>query len=658
MRRGVTDFAALILQFGFLLVLYSISRLAFYLFNFGYFAGVESAALGPMFFYGTRFDLAVLAYLNAPFLLCFFQPFPISNRKLYERILWWLFIVPNGFALFTNLADAAFFPFSAKRATFDVFYLVGTGNDFWIMFPRYLANHWHLVLLLIVQIFCLSFVYKKLAAAMIRWRTSRPYLIEYISTALVTIALIVISARGGLQFKAIFPVQAAQYASAQYASLVLNTPFTLWHSAIRRSLKAKNYFTEEELARHFSTYHAPAGGEFIRRNVVFIVLEGFSREYVGSLNGGKECCTPFFDTLIQKGLTFEKGYANGQSSITGLPSTVASLPSFTGGAFITSRYINNRFTGIGTLLSEKGYTTSFFHGGTNGTMAFDVFMKLVGFDHYYGRTEYNNDADYDGNWGIWDEEYLQYFAQSLLTMKQPFFATVFTLTSHEPYWIPERYKNTFPAGEPEHLHSLRYADFALRRFFETAQTMPWYHDTLFVLLADHTMGTSQTADRGRVESYSIPIVFFTPAGDLTGRYTKIFQQLDIMPTLLDILHYDKPYFSFGTSAFSPRPDRYAYSFSQGLFQIISEGMVLHFGEGQKVGLYNYENDRLLQANLLGRNLPEEQALETQLKAFIQSYSTALVENKMTIPENQPPPGDLQQTVKGAASKLVKGNSGL
>ncbi len=136
---------------------------------------------------------------------------------------------------------------------------------------------------------------------------------------------------------------------------------------------------------------------------------------------------------MQQGLTFTNAFANGKRSIEALPSILSSLPAIMDNAFVTSLYSSNPIESLAAILKNKGYQTSFFHGGKNGTMGFDNFTKLVGIDAYFGLNEYPNEEDYDGNWGIYDEPYLQYFCNQISLMKEPFFTSVFTLSSHHPY---------------------------------------------------------------------------------------------------------------------------------------------------------------------------------------------------------------------------------
>src|SRR5690606_39267322 len=123
--------------------------------------------------------------------------------------------------------------------------------------------------------------------------------------------------------------------------------------------------------------------------------------------------TPFLDSLAGEGMSFTNSYANGLRSAEGLRAIFSGIPSLMAEPFTTSVYSTNKITSIPGLLKTQRYHTSFSHGATNGSMSFDVFTRSAGVDHYYGRTEYNNDKDYDGNWGIYDEPFLQYFEQGL-----------------------------------------------------------------------------------------------------------------------------------------------------------------------------------------------------------------------------------------------------
>ena len=156
---------------------------------------------------------------------------------------------------------------------------------------------------------------------------------------------------------------------------------------------------------------------FSNDNVVIIILESFAREYIGSLNhgleGGKyEGYTPFIDSLIKVSLTFDVSIANGKKSIDAMPSILASVPSLET-PYTISHYANNQINGLPELLKKKGYYSAFFHGAPNGSMGFDSFSRVAGFDDYFGLDQYPEKNDFDGMWGVWDEPFFKFFAEKL-----------------------------------------------------------------------------------------------------------------------------------------------------------------------------------------------------------------------------------------------------
>ena len=145
--------------------------------------------------------------------------------------------------------------------------------------------------------------------------------------------------------------------------------------------------------------------------------------------------TPFLDSLIHHSLTFEYTFGNGQQSIDGLPSVLSGIPRFIEPVFLTPASLN-KLSVFGSELKKKGYHTAFFHGANNGSLGFQAYARAVGYPEYYGREDYNNDVDFDGNWAIWDEEFLQFFADKISTFPEPFSVGIFTASSQHPFHIP------------------------------------------------------------------------------------------------------------------------------------------------------------------------------------------------------------------------------
>lgn len=386
---------------------------------------------------------------------------------------------------------------------------------------------------------------------------------------------------------------------------------------------------DEESTKINSFIKLPSGREnFKSKNVVLIILESFGKEYIGSLNS-YEGYTPFLDSLIGKSMIFQNAFANGKRSIEGIPAIVAGIPALMTDPFITSAYSSNSISTLPSLLRLKEYNSTFFHGGTNGTMGFDNFSKLSGFDHYFGRTEYNNDADFDGSWGIYDEPFLQRSALEINKMMQPFLATVFTLSSHHPYKIPERYVNQFARGTLPIHQSIRYADYSLKRFFETASKMPWYLNTLFVITADHTALSGSSFYQNSVGQLAIPILYFCPSDSaLKGKSLVTTQHIDIFPSVLDYLGYDQKFFAFGKSVFAELSESMAVSYSNETYQLIQDNNVLILRNNEKNSFYNFAQDSLMKHELFGSDTVKEKMMEKKLKSFIQNFNHALIHNEM------------------------------
>lgn len=264
-------------------------------------------------------------------------------------------------------------------------------------------------------------------------------------------------------------------------------------------------------------------------------------------------------------------------------------------------------------------------------MGFEAFMNIAGFDAYYGKTEYGNDDDYDGVWGIWDDKFFDFFAEKMNTFKQPFVSAIFSVSSHHPFKIPAQYEARFKGG-PEVIHKcIQYTDFALNNFFHKAATMPWYKNTLFVITADHISSEVQFDEtRTPSGSYAVPIIFFKGDNSLAKMDTKIAQQIDIMPTVLSYLHYDKPYVAFGENLLDHTTQSFAFNYNANVYQYFEGEYLLQFDGGKSISLHNFKHDKLFKENLVNDSTRIVNTMERTLKAIIQQYNNRMMDNNLTV----------------------------
>lgn len=636
-KYETNEYLVLIYRIAILMGFYSLCRILFYLFNTASFPKVTFFSFLTILKGGMMFDISALLYLNSVYMLLFLLPFHFKFNDWYQKVLKWLFMIVNGVGIAFNLIDIIYYRYILKRTTASMFDVAAfdAGNTNLIM--RFFYDFWYIPLIFIFLMFFLSRFYSLLKPRAFRFRRPFVYFLSGIPVIFIVFVLSVIGIRGGWRHstRPINMNNAGAFVNTpEEMSLVQNTPFCIFRTWGKKAFEHKSFFTsEEELSRIYSPVITPDSvGEFRKENVVIIILESFSRAFVGSLNPQLEdprdrSYTPFLDSLIHESLVFPNSFANGRKSIDAIPSVTASIPALVL-PYVISERSGNKINSIASLLSTQGYQTAFFHGAPNGSMGFDAFTKIAGFHQYLGRDEYGNDADFDNIWGIWDEPFFQFFAREMNNLQEPFATTIFSVSSHHPYDIPEKYKGIFPEGRIPLNKCIRYTDMALQKFFDSARKMPWFKNTLFVITADHATDSDIKEYYTSVNRFAIPIVFYKPDGSLKGVDNGLAQQIDIMPTVLSYLNYPHQYMAFGNNLFDKSSKRYAINYIQDSYQFLIGDHVIYMTDELITAIYNRKEDPELTKNLLGTvDYQEEQQL---FKAIIQQFNNRMADNRLVI----------------------------
>ncbi len=636
------NYVALLSRFAILLFISTLLRLLFYILNYQYFQNISVAELIKILFFGLRFDASSLMFINVLYIVMQTIPFNFRANKIYQLIAEIIFYLTNIAGIIFNCIDLVFFKFIFRRTSYDVIKGSLIGDDFKTVFWRYIFDYWYVLVIFLIIVTALIFLYRKTKRTTFpKIKTLKQYLLNTLWFILIMGSSIII-ARGGFQLRPMSLINAGEYTSPQNAPLIVNTPFAIFSTIDMKSISDKKYFDDTQARKIFDPMKQnklSPGSSFRDLNIIVIIVESLSREYIGSLNtdidnGHYKGYTPFLDSLIDHSMVMDHAYANGKRSIEGIPAVASGLPSLMNDAYITSVFSGNKITSFPILLKKHGYTSAFYHGGKNGTMDFDSYANMAGFDKYYGKNEYNNDADYDGEWGIFDEEFLQFAANKMNHIKQPFFTTIFTLSSHHPYTIPKKYKNKFNKGTLEIHESMMYTDYSLRHFFETCSKMSWFDSTLFVITADHSSLAYNSVYQNNLGSYSIPIIYYMHNNPrLLGANSTITQQADILPSVLDLVNFNEKYVSFGNSIFDTTSAHFAINYINNTYQLIKDGYLLQFDGEKTTGLYYIIDDRSLKNNLLQSNIKIKGELEKFVKALIQTYNQRMIQNKLTDVKN-------------------------
>ena len=626
-------------------VVYFIARIAYLLENWSYFSpNLSFGHIMEMLAGGLVFDTSAILVTNIPYIVMMLFPLHQKETNIYQQVSKGVFLFINGLALAVNLCDAVYFRFTMRRTTTTIFSEFSNEGNLGGIFLTETLRHWYLVLLFVFIVWLMYRLYRTAGLyrrELVWWRYDVATLLSLAAFAPFVVAGI----RGGFT-TAVRPItisNANQYVDRPVeAALVLNTPFSLYRTIGKAVFVVPDYYQDEkEMTSVYVPIHVPNDTiPMTKKNVVVLIVESFGREYIGALNknlenGQYKGYTPNVDSLISKSITFTRSFCNGRKSIDGMPSILSSIPMFVEPFFLTPSSMNH-VSGIASLLAGEGYETAFFHGAQRGSMGFMAFARSTGFQQYYGREDYDEDKrfggddDFDGMWAIWDEPFLQYYATKMSEMKEPFMTAVFTASSHHPYEIPEKYKDVYPEEGIIMHKCIRYTDMAIGKFFETASKQPWFNNTIFVMTSDHTNMSDHDYYQTDLGGFCSPIIIYEPGNPdcQPEMQDKIAQQIDILPTVMGMLHYPKPYFGFGIDVLNTSTeDTWAVNYLNGIYQYVKHGHVLQF-DGQQTKAVYALTDSLMQHDVKGK-VPQQQQMERELKAIIQQYMERMTQDRLT-----------------------------
>lgn len=614
---------------------YFVARILFFFYNRNLIQIDGVADIFLMCYHGLAFDTASILYLNLLFIVFSILPFRINHSNKYQTFLFYLYFIPNLLGYATNFIDFIYYRFNFGRSTIAALDSLKHESNKTLLLVNFLMNYWH-VFVLFILVSCLwIYLYKKVT---IHDRNSHSG-VAYFGTSLVSFLVIVTLIIGGIRGdfkKSTRPINlidaSRDVKNVSQADVVLNTPFALIRTLFSNNFKKMNFVDEATISELVQPIKHYTNNPKSKPNVVIFILESNAKEYFGSFNKDMKIpnykgYTPFVDSLAQHSMIYTNAYANGYKSIHAMSSVLAGIPSFKD-AFTSSPYPKQKTESLVSTLKSEGYATSFFHGAPNGSMGFLGYANILGFDHYYGKNEYDNDADFDGVWGIWDEPFFQYFNSTISKEKQPFMATLFSVSSHEPYQVPDQYKGKFPKGDVNIHQCIGYTDFALKEFFASAKKEAWFKNTIFVFVGDHGNTIFYDEYKKEMNKNAVAMMIYKPNSDLVGESKEYAQQIDLYPTILDLMGYNKPFRSWGRSLVGDKKILpFVIRYSSNLYQFMSGNYICTFDGNKVLGFYD-KKDKDLKNNLIAKRNSEMDLIELKCKAYLQDYMARVMDKKL------------------------------
>lgn len=600
----------LIKRFFFLFLTYSLLRIGFYFYHLNVYKHFHQDEIFQSFILGFRFDLAAICLLNIPSILLSLIPSKNSKFVFFERLL---FVVINTVGIVAALDDYELFLFMGKRLSFDLFVIT---DDIWDQLPQLALYYWYFPLLALL--FGVGFYFFDKKAFKLKG-SKNPMRWQILSSVLL-IAFALVGIRGGLQHKSINIQSAFSQGKNELGHLVLNTPYHFLRTLKNKSQTKLKFFASDEEAINIIMNRRdlrPKVEVGSKKNVVLIILESFSSEYF------EKGYMPFLESLKNESVYFPYHLANGRRSIEALPSLLCGLPSLMNEPISKSIFQGNKFVCMPNLLKKNGYTNYFFHGGAKGTMGFESYTLANGFQRYFSKDDYPSKKDFDGTWGIFDGPFLDFSANEISKMPEPFMASIFTLSSHQPYAVPAEFQGKFPKGTLEIHESIGYADHALKMFFDKVKKEAWFSRTIFLITSDHTSKLETKKYQSLIGKYRVPFLIYDPSKNIELKTEKVTQHSDIPKTILNLVGIAGEELPATSVGLLGDDVGYAVNYVDGReYTLVSLNEVTTWGQNSERKLqYDWESGDFQD---LGA------AQDPLLKAYLQYYVNGLINNNLSI----------------------------
>ena len=564
-------------------------------------------------YYALRFDLKTIAIWFSPLYL-------LVGIGLFVRKKWWYSLSKGVFiALYVTvfvfgIIAVLYYPISKSIIGVELFQMLA-GQDVTIV-SSYLIDYWYAVLLAILLFYLASFTYSKLSFSMTQKHS--------VPVSFVALCLIVFFARGGIALKPLNILDGHAHLESAEVVTAITPAYVLLESYGKHTLEYTPYFSEAKLYESLAEdIHTPNTSTFNSPNICIILLESFGAEYTKINRSGRPSYTPFLDSLMDVSINYTNAYANGLRSMDAVASVYGGVPSLMKQPLLGSLYSTVELSSLPSKLKELGYFSSFYHAADELSMGFKPFLLSQGLDEYQAKQQYPNTADFDGTWGIFDGPYLRYVSEKLTQQNQPWISGIFTLSSHHPYKVPEKYRH-LPKGTSEIHQSVGYTDEALRQFFKSASTKSWFTNTVFIITADHT-SINQTKPHSTYRGkYTIPLMLYSPGRFDAKVDTSVAQHLDIHATVLKLAG-KKEFKSLGRNLL--KGDRgYSIQYDGNVYVCTSDSLTLQWNGVAKPKLFAYRTDSAHSRNLASKRPEDTAEMLDVLKMYIQKYNYRLLNN--------------------------------
>ena len=595
-------------------------------------------------FLGMRFDFSILAYLFIPGLVIFYAMI-MTKARFAEWAFKGYFIGLAFFILVFWLADIQYFQEAGKHFTYEAFaYFNSTLPS--IISGAFKLNPWLSVISVIF-----SLIYAWITGRIVTYclKTFTPGAISrtvvyYVTTFIVILAALVVAARGGPQSPALRIGDSCISTSPYINAICLNPIYSALKSAGLSSARfefrdeGSNVHTVRELLdlglssvvdkRYPLLRNSPGSEKGNRKNVVIFILESWTGKDIGAL-GSEKKISPFFDDLSRRGMLFTNFFATGIRTPEGVFSVLCSFPNQPLKPIMDRSIVyQTRWRSLSQILSEADYNSYFVHGASLRFDNLKKFLKYIGFRKVIDKRNLSS-APYNSPLGYHDEDVMRKADEEFSSQDgKPFLGVIYTIDTHPPFAVPEGFPELYPPTSiiNKYYNAMRYTDHALETFFNLAKTKPYFQNTVFLFVSDHT----RTRDKVNLfDQHHIPLLVYSPGYVQPGINPVVGGQLDILPTVLGLLQMKTSHSSWGRDLLDvPKDSGFAASVSGGEMRWHDSRYLLNDSFAGDPMLFDLARDKECKENIWLQQYAAGEIRKEKARSFISLSQRLMYENRV------------------------------
>ena len=297
-----------------------------------------------------------------------------------------------------------------------------------------------------------------------------------------------------------------------------------------------------------------AGGESSggRPSILLIFWEGCGGQLTASFGGptGSAAITPNLDSLVRTGIFFSELRANSFRTDRGTLSTLSGHLSYPTHSLMKMAARASRLPSLARTLQAAGYTTSFTYGGDINFTNMKGYLLSTGFQHIIADTDFSLSDRATSKWGVCDSIlFCRLYDEIQKNTPESFFHVALTLSSHEPWDVPDSYRRS--ADPDEKAAAFRYTDHHLGRFIRRLRATPLWDNLIIIILPDHGVLAADVRSWQDPRFFHIPMVWTGGAIAQPATVPVLMNQSDLPATLLAHLGLPHDDFPWSRNILSP-----------------------------------------------------------------------------------------------------------